>query len=56
MSSRKDSIRGIEYKLQFEINKILDTPIILKIEEFLDCSDVAIKELAYSIQRLIPWY
>ncbi|MCJ1349846.1 hypothetical protein MMC31_008088 [Peltigera leucophlebia] len=56
MPSRGDPIRGMESKPRFEINKILDTSIVSKIGEFLDCSDVAIKELAYSMQRSTPRY
>lgn len=56
MPKRGDSIRGIESKLRVEIDKILDTPIVLKIGESLDCADVAIKELAHSMQRSTPRY
>ncbi|MCJ1345426.1 hypothetical protein MMC31_003633 [Peltigera leucophlebia] len=54
--SRENPIRGMELKSWFEINKILDTPIVLKIGKFLDCSDVVIKEPAYGIQRSTPRY
>lgn len=56
MPSGGDPLREMESMPRFEINKILDTPIVLKIGEFLDCSDVAIKELAYSMQRSMPRY
>lgn len=54
MSSRVDSIKKMKCKPWFKINKIFNTPIVLKIEKFLDCSDMAIKELAYSMQRSTP--
>ena len=46
---KRDFIRRIESKLPFEIDKILNILIVLKIGEFLDCSTVAIKKLAYSM-------
>lgn len=56
MPKRGDFIRAIESKLRVENDKILDTPIVLKIGESLDCADVAIKELAHSMQRSTPRY
>lgn len=56
MPKRTDPVRGMESKTQFEISKILDTPIVLKIGEFLEYSDIAIEELVCSMQRSMLRY
>lgn len=51
-----DSIRGMAHRSRFDIGKILDLPLEITVGEFLDKSDVTIKELAYSMQRSTPRY
>ena len=48
---KPDSIRAIaEYKT-FDIAKIFDLPLEVTVEEFLDCSDTTICEMAFNMQR-----
>ena len=51
-----DPIRGMSTKQRFDIGQILDLPIQISVGEFLDRSDVTIKELAYNMQRATPRY
>lgn len=41
---------------RFNVGKILDLPFEITVEEFLDKSDVSIKELAYNMQHSTSRY
>lgn len=55
-SKGMDSIRRMIDHSQFDVGKTLDLPFEITVREFLDKSDVPIKELAYNMQRSTPRY
>ncbi len=53
---KADSIRGMTGQERFDIRKIFDLPLEVTVSEFLDRSDLAIREMAFNIQRSTPRY
>ena len=51
-----DPIRGIAGRARFDVKKIFDLPLEVTLGEFLDQSDITIKELAYNMQKTTPRY
>lgn len=43
-------------RTRFDVKKIFDLPIEVTLGEFLDRSDVTIKELAYNMKKTTPRY
>lgn len=51
-----DPIRGMAGQARFDVKKIFDLPLEITLGEFLDQSDITIKELAYNMQKITPRY
>ena len=51
-----DPIREMAGRTRFGVKKILDLPVEVTLGEFLDRSNVTIKELAYNMQKTTPRY
>lgn len=49
-------IKGMAGQARFNVKKIFDLPLEITLREFLDQSDITIKELAYNIQKITPRY
>ena len=51
-----DPMRGMVGQERFNVDRILRLPVEMSLGEFLDRSDITVKELAFNLQKAVPRY